>query len=143
MPCDSEYLNANESEIEHQHAANLLIYIASFSKGVVAPWIVGESKNQYANDKRLIPLLCAELTKLKARPGAFDRIVYNAKDKTSRDLADWWERHKEADREREKREKEKRANKKLAEKALSKLSDKEKKVLGIHLDDQDDEEPEE
>lgn len=34
-------------------------------------------------------------------PTGFERLVYDAHDRASRQLADWWERHQEYDRARE------------------------------------------
>ena len=103
MPCSSGYLEPTRREIEHQRAARLLIYVYRQKGEQVPNWIIEQSTSIYAKDERLIPLLCSELKKMTKEE--IERIVYNAKDKTSRELADWKEEHDAADQERERREK--------------------------------------
>lgn len=44
------------------------------------------------------PALCAFLKKLKRDDvWKFDALVYNARDRMSRNLADWWEEHQKVD----------------------------------------------
>lgn len=60
-----------------------------------------------------------------------ERIVYNAKSKKSRRLADWWEEHQAADRKRRKKEKKEHQENIERQMALSKLTKREKKLLGL------------
>jgi len=53
------------------------------------------------------------------------RVVYNPYNKTSRQLADWWETHQEADRKREAAERKAAREKELFESAVSKLTPEE------------------
>src|SRR5579864_6920406 len=117
MPCNSDYLAPDSFEQECQRMAKLIIYVASFYKGILPQWIKECAENSYGapngeqhGDKRLAPYLCQLLTNLKNdknRQGLYNQIVYNAHNKTSRDLADWWDEHQRADEERIKSEKEK------------------------------------
>jgi hypothetical protein len=56
-------------------------------------------------------------------------IVYNGRDATSRDLADWWDEHEEADRKREAKEQEQARQRALAESAMQKISREELAAL--------------
>jgi len=58
-------------------------------------------------------------------------LLKTAKGKIARELATWWEEHLVADMKREKEEKERRQNETLRKKVLSKLTSKERKVLGL------------
>lgn len=129
MPCDCLYMGPTHLEKKLQQTAKLIVYVESFFKGITPKWIIDESKNQYAGRKDLVPYLCNLIEGLDKRN--LDRIVYNAREKTSRDLADWWDEHKRADRERIKREQAEARKKQLKKSALSKLSVEEKRALGI------------
>ena len=102
MPCNSDYLNPNHRERQLQRTAKLLIYVCQEMSQPVEPWIDDEAENIYARDTRLVPELCRVLRSLS--PEDRERIVYNAHDKRSRDLADWWEEHEKVDKAREGKE---------------------------------------
>lgn len=99
MPCNSDYLNPTNREAELQRAAKLLVYVYDKLDIEVPSYVKKASKDVYCKDDRSVTRLCAILDVML--PNTLDEIVYNAKDKTSRDLADWWEEHQKADRERE------------------------------------------
>ena len=73
--------------------------------------------------------LCERLQTLA--PSDLERIVYNARDPVSRDLADWWERHQKEDRERQQREDTEKAREALRSSAAAKLTAEERKALGL------------
>jgi hypothetical protein len=102
MPCNSDYLEPTHRERELQRTAKLLLYVYAKIGAQPETWIGEQAKNIYASDSRLVPLLCAGIKKMSKMEK--EKIIYNAHDKNSRDLADWWDVHKEADREREERE---------------------------------------
>ena len=56
---------------------------------------------------------------------------YNAKNKTSRRLADWWEEHQEADKKRLKKELKEAKENKDRDTLIAKLTTYEKRLLGI------------
>jgi hypothetical protein len=128
MPCNSDYLEPTNLEVELQRAAILLIYVRKALNQKPEPWLTKAAKSIYGEGgKRAIPLLCAALKSLP--PRSIAKIVYNAKNRTARDLADWWEDHQAADREREKSERERMKQRKLRSSALSKLSKGEREAL--------------
>lgn len=108
MPCNSDYLEPTRTEIEHHRAAKLIVYVHSKMGIHTAPWVRdiaegpvnGSADREHWDDwEKLIPGLCAALRELPSEER--ERIVYNAHDPMSRDLAYWWEEHEAADRERE------------------------------------------
>lgn len=76
-----------------------------------------------------VATLCDVLKRLNSKE--FDDVVYNARSKKSRDLADWWEEHQEADRKREHAEKSAAMDAKIKRAALGKLNAEERRVLGV------------
>jgi hypothetical protein len=129
MGCNSEYLQASNREQELQRAAQLLVYVHEQSALEPPEWAKKEAKNIYASDDRSVTELCAFLQGME--PVAREQLVYNAKCKTARDLADWWETHQAADRKREERERKEAEQAQLRASAIGKLSDEERKALGL------------
>lgn len=101
MPCQTEEPDRNH--VATQRAARLYLYVVRLL-GEHGPlrWVQELAANPFAQDDRMIPLLCGKLKALG--PAAFSAIVYNARSRESRDLADWWEDHQEADRQRQEAE---------------------------------------
>lgn len=113
MPCRSDHMEPNAREIESRKVAGLLLYVQrKYDKNIHYSFGNDElgsiSSNLYGDPGAVDGLtadLCDTLKELeKNYPDKFEEIVYNARDAKSRELADWWERHKAADRAREERE---------------------------------------
>jgi len=102
MPCDSSYLEPYEFEKESQRTAKLIIWVSKQVGAKIPKFVRDEASNTYAKDERLVPHLCELITNMDE--DTLNRVVYNGRDKTSRDLADWWDRHEKADRARERKE---------------------------------------
>jgi hypothetical protein len=128
MPCNSDYLAPSNRESELQRAATLLVYVQRQTGQEPEEWVVAEAKNLYASDARSVTELCAALKAMD--PEQRDEIVYNARSKIARDLADWWEEHQTADSEREKREVQAKKHEKAKAHALAKLTKEERRALG-------------
>ena len=123
MPCNSDYLNPSTREADLQQTAKLLVYVYKKLGYPITKTLKSEAANPYcASD--FVPTLCAELKDLSKTQ--LETIVYNAHDKTSRELADWWDTHCKADRKREVKETE---EKKLADEAIQKLTKEELTAL--------------
>lgn len=129
MPCNSDYLNPNKREREMQRAAKLLVYVHQQTGKTPPPFAVKEAANIYASDERNVVDLCGFLRAMSDEDR--ERLVYNAKDKTARDLADWWEVHQAADAAREAGKAVEEQRKAAAEAGLAKLTAVEKKALGL------------
>lgn len=74
---------------------------------------------------RLARIACKAMTEL-VKSGHADFLVLK-----DDEVREWWEKHQEADRRAKAAEEERRRIAKLKKDALAKLSDEEKKVLGI------------
>lgn len=129
MPCNSDYLEPTVREREHQRAANLLVYSLTEMGCKVPNWIKHEAGNIYAGDSRLLPMLCELVSGMSCADR--ERVVYNARDGRSRDLANWWERHLEADRQRIRDEQLKAERDSLKASGLAKLTRAERRALGL------------
>lgn len=82
-----------------------------------------------ADEDFIVATLCDLINKMSSVE--LDNIVYNGRDKDSRELADWWDRHQETDRERLREEREAKKQKRLKQQALAKLTLEERKALGL------------
>lgn len=133
MPCNCDYLEPNRAESESKRAAEL-IYFVLHSLGKETPtWIKKASKEVYGNQHKLnelVVMLCDLCTNLTNKQK--DVIIYNGRNQTSRDLADWWDEHQKADRIRIKQEKALAKKKQLIKNAKSKLSPEEREALNIN-----------
>lgn len=132
MPCNCDYLEPNDTEIESKRAAELLVYVLTKNKMTVENWIKEASNDIYGNSKKL-NWLVVNLCKICSEMSERDKkeIVYNAKCKMSRRLADWYEEHLEADKQRIKEESSENKTKRLKKIALSKLTKSEIAALGL------------
>lgn len=105
MPCR----DADPSEREQRSAevAKQIIYVCE-TFNLTIPESVREAVNSYwaGNAAKLdewTAFLCGTLRNLSEDD--FNLVVYNARSRQSRDLANWWEHHQEEDRKREEQEK--------------------------------------
>lgn len=129
MPCRSDYMEPTDKQKQLKETAKLYIYVLE-CLGKTIPVELRKAANTYYCTDDYVPVLCEALHCLSDKE--LDEIVYNARNKTSRQLADWWETHQEADKARFEKEKEETRNKvNLINSGLSKLTDEEKKALGL------------
>ena len=133
MPCNSSYLEPREEEKNRKRIAQLIIYIDGKLSIKTPKMIIQMADSIYGEGKlsldEIVARLCGKISKMTEKQK--ERIVYNAKNKDSRDLANWWEEHQEADKQRIAKEKKEKAVQKVKEGALSKLSPKERKALRV------------
>jgi len=93
MPCNSEEPTYKQRDL--RNTAQLLVWV--FEKtGKIVPLPVRNAAEECWCNANFVPKLCEELRGMteKTREG----LVYNAHDKMSRRLADWWETHQEEDK---------------------------------------------
>jgi hypothetical protein len=133
MPCSSGYLDPTNTQRELQRAAKLLLYVYDAFGATAPQWIVAASVDLYCDDDRVVPALCDQLKRMTSAD--MDRIVYNARDRQARDLADWWEEHQAADLEREAIEKAAAQEKATIIDALAKLEPNERYLIISKLGD--------
>ncbi len=128
MPCNSDYMNPTTKESQLQKTAELLVFVLESMKIKVSEKLKKAANNMYCTDD-YVEELCQTLTFLT--DSQKELIIYDAHNEMSRELATWWERHQEADKQREQMEKEKARLQRIKEVALSKLTLAEQKALGL------------
>jgi len=111
-----------------QETAQLYEY-ALFEMNLNVPADVKAAAKDIYCRKDFVPQLCELLTVMNELHK--QRIVYNAYSSMSRKLANWWEKHQEADRKRIFEEDLQKMQDAVRTKALAKLTDAEKKALGL------------
>lgn len=149
MPCRSDYMEATGKEKESKKICEHLVYVITELGEKVPTNIKKASKEYYGifdsqfnkfdvatqtdhyemNLDDLTAKLCSYCKNMTEEQE--NKIIYNAKNKKARKLADWWEKHQEFDKQRIKQEKKEKADAKAKAKALAKLTPKEKKLLGL------------
>lgn len=132
MPCNSSYLEPSQEEENKVQVSKLIIYVDKKLGAKTRKEIIKASKHTYGLGVELdviVPELCSKLKSLNKKQK--EEIIYNAKNKTSRSLANWWEEHQKADKERIKFQKELKKKHDLKESALKKLTAEEIKALDI------------
>lgn len=82
-------------------------------------------KELKANNDKLARIACKAMTEL-VKSGHADFLVLK-----DDEVREWWEKHQEADRKAQEAKAEKARRAKVKKEALAKLSDEEKKILGI------------
>ena len=130
MPCNSDYLEPRTSEKQTRKAAELICFVRR-NRGMpidrrmekAAEHIYGEP----ATLNEVVVELCRLLNEMDA--SSRDTLIYDARSKTARDLADWWEEHLEADRARETKEAEEQRRQVLRQSALAKLTTEEARAF--------------
>lgn len=133
MPCNSDYMAASGQELESKRVCGLLVYLCGRINKPIPKWIFEAVEDYYGNVQRLdeeTKMLCECLRSLTEKEK--ELYIYNAHDKSSRDLANWWERHQEWDARRIKEENETRRKIIHKERALKKLTTDEIEALGLN-----------
>ena len=130
MPCESAYLAPTHKEQQDRRACVLLVWLRNqlgFDRDLHAERGAADIYgNCHINPHKELCRILGVLNQPQ-----IEEIVYNAKDRTARDLADWWEDHQEADRKREAAVATIKANHVATVSALNKLTPDERRVLGL------------
>src|SRR5688500_5664064 len=101
MPCRSDYLEAQGAEVSSREAAQHLVYLLTALGQPVPDKIKETADNYYGNSgqlEALVIMLCAMLGALSEEK--INELVYNGRKREARELADWWDKHQEADKVR-------------------------------------------
>jgi hypothetical protein len=112
-------MDPTNKEIQLQRTARLLKFVNQQLDIPVSQKLREAAKNSYCTDD-YVPVLCKTIRGMTE--DQLNTIVYNGRDATSRDLADWWDEHEAADRRREAKEQERARQQALAESAMQKIS---------------------
>jgi hypothetical protein len=128
MPCVSDYMEPNEKESLLQETAQLLIYVRmNTNSGVkISSRLKAAARDIYCR-KDYVPELCDAISSMTEEEQA--RIVYDGRNPEARRLADWWDKHEEADRKRLEEEHRRELRNDLRRKALAKLTPEEIEAL--------------
>lgn len=132
MPCQCDYIKPTEREAEAHKVCYLLRYAMRELSLDIPSDIVSDSAKVYGNTDKLdarTAQLCKLLTEMSDRDRM--RIVWNGRHRLARELATWWDFHREADRRRAVAERKERKRQKIRAEALAKLSDIEREALGL------------
>lgn len=130
MGCRSDYLEANAAEKNSKEAAQHLVYVMTKLNQKIPEYVTKAANNYYGDIGKLhkmVVQLCDILTNMDEE--IRDAIIYNGKDKQARHLADWWDEHQEADRQRIAKENLEKERKELIKQAKSKLTKEELDAL--------------
>lgn len=128
MPCNSDYMNPTEKEKQLQETAQLLLFVLKRLRQAPDKKLTAAANDMYCRTD-YVRQLCKVLTNLSEKDKK--AIIYDAYNKTSRQLADWWERHQAADRKRKQVEAEAKREAKIRREALRKLTPAEIKALKL------------
>lgn len=121
MPCNCDHLHPTRAEKHRQEAATNLIYLKKRLGQRIPVALKDASCDIYGTTDEWVEALCSTLSNLYDNDcEKFKEIVWDGSKREARALAEWWEEHMEVDRQRRQKES-----------ALAKLTDEEKKLLGL------------
>jgi hypothetical protein len=126
-------MDPTKEESNRKEVSEFLVFVDKKLGATTPKKILDASQDSYGNGVELndvVALLCTILSNLSPEQQEF--IIYDARDKTSRRLADWWEEHQEADRKRLKKELKAVKDEEDRKVALDKLTPHERKLLGLN-----------
>ena len=101
MPCNALYMEPAEKEKQSVLVSKLICYVNDSLDNYTPDRIRKASVDPYGNLSTLdkdVAMLCGLIKGMSE--DELNNIVYDGRNPTARKLADWWERHKEADRKR-------------------------------------------
>lgn len=122
MPCNSDYLEANDMEIEH---SKVLALLKELKTGKLHSFF-GDGYHKDVYNKTTKGILDEKVVELCSKLQDVEDIK-----KYSLEMQMWWRDHQKADKDRIKRIAQSKKEAKDKEGLLSKLSPYEKKLLGI------------
>lgn len=131
MPCNGDYNEPTEREAESRKVCQLLVYVWKSLGVPVKDTSAAKGSREYYGDAdnfdEHVASLCAWCAKMAPEEKA--RIIYDGKNPKARRLADWWDKHQAADRERLREERDAKRQEILREQAKKKLTPAEYKAL--------------
>ncbi len=128
MPCNSDHMNPTPREAYNQRTAQLLVWVLTQRKLKTSRAMRDTAADPYALED-YTQWLCDQLKGVHHVP---TETLLAIRCKEARRLADWWEEHQAADKEREEKEAKETQAKKLVASALAKLTKAERLALGYN-----------
>jgi uncharacterized NAD(P)/FAD-binding protein YdhS len=129
MPCNSDYMNPTNKE-KQLRKTNQLLAFALTELGRDVPKDVETAADElYGGRPQSVYDLCDLLEKMTDEN--LNAIVYDGRNAMSRHLANWWDLHKEADRQREAKKTAKEQQQAVKKLAFEKLTEEEREALGL------------
>ena len=102
MACNGDHLNPNQREKNSRKICKHLVYLHEHNDQRIPQWAKDGADNLYGEQEVdfdvQVQALCKRLKKTD------EDFIYNGRCPKARKLADWWDKHKKADEEREKKE---------------------------------------
>lgn len=102
MPCNSDYMEPNDAEVNSRDICEHIVYLQAHIGFDIPDWVKIGAADYYGAPTRIdeaTEMLCQICGNLeKNAPGVADELIYNGRRREARRLADWWDEHKEADR---------------------------------------------
>lgn len=135
MPCNCDYMDPTRDEQNSRDTAKCLVYTLEFKGKHVPAEYKKAASDMYGNTSilnEMVVHLCFELRELeKTDIELFDKLVYNGRERKSRDLAVWWEEHVKADQLRITAAAELEKHNRLIESVKNKLTKEELEAIGL------------
>lgn len=133
MPCNSDHMEPRADEKASREVAGHLVYVLG-KLGEPIPAATKQASEYIYGDTVNLNLFTNQLCRLIRNMSEVqvEDIIYNARSKEARSLADWWEAHQEHDRQREELERVSAERNALKRQALAKLTQEEMDALGIN-----------
>lgn len=122
MPCRSDYMDPTQKERLLQETAQLTVYVLESKGEFVPPRLQAAAKDVYCRED-YVALLCVLVREFT--PEEMNKVVFDGRSKNARKLADWWEKHEEADRIREAKEAQEKRDAEIKTDLLNKLTEEE------------------
>lgn len=129
MPCRCDYMEPTTKERQLQKTNQLLVFALTAMDRPVTDDIKRAADNMYGGREESVVELCALIRSMSEDD--LNRVVYDGRNPASRELANWWDLHQEADRLREQQKTEQELQDAVKKRALDKLTKEERVALGV------------
>lgn len=129
MPCNSDYMEPTTREKQLRETNLLLIYAYACLDKIAPREVHDAARSMYGGRPESVADLCELLSGMTEEQ--LNEHVYNGRDSTARRLANWWDLHQEADRQREAEKTAKEQQEAVKARALTKLTEEEREALGL------------
>ena len=94
MGCNSDHMNPTEKEKNNKEACEHITYLHDIKGNRPPSWAAASCYGSTKPLNEVVYILCQMCEE------ASEDVIYNGRDPKARKLADWWDAHQEADRNR-------------------------------------------